>query len=85
VIDVRVTARGLLDDWNLYKSARPREHVFDIQYDKDNLQKWANFLQTSLLWENDEIRIVEACHQFESRLKSFKEKIVIELLTGGSA
>lgn len=83
--DFRAVGQDLLRDWFLYKSAKPREHVFDIQDDKDELQRWANVLQTTLLWEGDENRIAEACHQFESRLTSFKEKIVIELLTGGPA
>ena len=85
MMDIRLQGQDLLRDWHIYKSARPREHVFDIQRDKDDLQRWANLLQVTLLWEADENRIAEACYQFETRLESFKEKIVIELLTGGSA
>ena len=85
VIDFRSHGRELLEEWHLYKSARPKDHIFDIQSDKDDLQKWATLLQNNLLWETSENRIAESCHQFESRLESFKEKIVIELLTGGSA
>lgn len=77
--------QDLLKEWYLYRSARPKAHVVDIQRDKDDLQQWASLLQTTLLWEDDPARIAEACHQFESRLRSFKEKIVVELLTGGSA
>lgn len=77
--------QDLLKEWYLYRSARPKAHVVDIQRDKDDLQQWASFLQTTLLWEDDSTRITEACYQFESRLKIFKEKIVVELLTGGSA
>lgn len=75
----------LLQEWNLYRTARPREHVLDIQGDKDELAKWANHLQFNLMWEQDYDRVAEICYQFESRLTNFKEKIVIELLTGGSA
>lgn len=85
MIDFVSHGQDLLREWYIYRSARPKAHVFDIQRDKDDLQQWASFLQTTLLWENDPIRISEACHQFEARLKSFKEKIVVELLTGGSA
>ena len=84
-MDPRIHSHDLLKEWYLYKSARPRDHVFDIQKDKDELQRWANNLQTLLLWESDLTRIAEACYQFESRFESFKNKIVIELLTGGAA
>lgn len=84
-VDVRSAGQELLKEWYLYKSARPRAHVFDIQRDKDELTQWAGILQTTLLWEADENRIAEACHQFGLRLTTFKEKIVIELLTGGPA
>lgn len=83
--DPRVHGQYLLREWYVYRSARPREHVLDIQRDKDELAKWAQHLQGNLLWEADETVISEACHQFEARLESFKEKIVVELLTGGSA
>jgi alpha/beta superfamily hydrolase len=85
MIDTRSHGQELLKEWYVYRSARPREHVLDIQSDKDNLTRWANNLQTTLLWEADENIIAEACYQFEGRLESFKEKIVVELLTGGSA
>lgn len=85
MIDFRVRGQELLKDWQMYKSARPRDNVFDIQRDKDELQRWANFLQSTLLWESDDNRIAEACYQFEHKLTPFKDKIVIELLTGGSA
>lgn len=76
--------QDLLREWNLYRMARPRDHVLDIQHDKDELAKWANLLQHNLMWEQDYSRVAEVCYQFESRLTTFKNKIVIELLTGGS-
>ena len=85
MIDTRAHGQDLLREWYVYRSARPREHVFDIQSDKDNLTLWANNLQTTLLWESNENVIAESCYQFETRLESFKEKIVVELLTGGAA
>ena len=84
MIDPINHGQDLLKEWNLYKTARPREHVFDIQRDKDELAKWATLLQFNLMWEQDYNRVAEVCHQFESRLTTFKDKIVIELLTGGS-
>lgn len=83
--DYRSKAQSLLEDWYLYRLAKPREHVFDIQRDKDDLQRWAKLLRDTLLWDNNENHMVEACHQFESRLESFKQKIVIEILRGGPA
>jgi len=85
MIDHRVRGQELLKEWQLYKTARPRAHVFDIQKDKEDLARWANLLQTALLWDEDDNRIAENCHQFEHRLESFKEKIVIEILTRGAA
>jgi alpha/beta superfamily hydrolase len=83
--DVKVFGQDLLREWYLYKGARPKEHVLDIQHDKDDLERWAKQLQTNLLWEGDLNTIAECCHQFETRLERFKDKIVIELLTGGAA
>ena len=85
MIDFRVKGQELLQEWQFYKAAKPREHVFDIQHDKDDLSKWATHLQHNLLWESDLEQIAECCHQFENRLEQFKDKIVLELLTGGAA
>lgn len=82
--DVKVLAQDLLREWYLYKNARPKSHVLDIQHDKDDLERWAKQLQTNLLWEGDLNIVAECCYQFESRLGTFKDKIIIELLTGGS-
>jgi hypothetical protein len=83
--DFCVYGAGLLKDWQLYKTARPREQVFDIQSDKDELCKWAHHLHNSLMWDLDANQIAENCYQFESRLLRFKDKIIIEILTNGSA
>lgn len=85
MIDHRTRGQELLKEWQLYKTARPRVHVFDIQTDKDELARWANLLQFALLWDEDDNRIAENCYQFGYRLESFKEKIVIEILTRGAA
>jgi hypothetical protein len=85
MIDCRVRGQELLKEWQLYKTARPREHVFDIQGDKEDLAARADLLQTVVMWDEDETRIEENCLQFESCLAVFKEKIVLELLTRGAA
>lgn len=80
LVDCKTKGQQLLEDWYLYKTAKPKDHVFDIQIEKDNLQKWANLLQTSLLWEDNTNKTAKICYQFENQLTQFKEKIIIELL-----
>jgi len=84
MIDSRVHGQTLLDQWQMYKNARPRDHVFDIQRDKDELNKWAKHLQFCMLWETEN-NIAETCYQFEYRLRQFKDRILIEVLTNGAA
>lgn len=79
-IDSRAKAQILLDDWYEYKSAKPMDHVFDIQEDKDELQQWAYILKQLLVWSDDVKRIADISHIFENKLQKFKEKIIIELL-----
>ncbi len=76
----RAKAQILLDDWYEYKSAKPMDHVFDIQEDKDELQQSAYILKQLLLWSDDLERIADISHIFENKLQQFKEKIIIELL-----
>ena len=85
MFDPVVKARTLLDEWQLCRNAKPRHHVLDIQVDKDQLSKWADHLYKIMMWSDNSNEIAECCYQFESRLKSFKDKIIIELLTNGSA
>ena len=82
--DFKAKGQTLLQEWYFYKSSRPKGHAIDIQTDKDDLQQYANLLQTALLWETNGNKIVKICHQFEYKLTQFKEKVVIELLTNGS-
>jgi hypothetical protein len=81
-----VTKAGLLlDEWYICRNARPRQHVLDIQVDKDEVSKWADHLYKTMMWSSDPNEIAECCYQFESRFNAFKDKILIELLTNGSA
>lgn len=76
-------AESLLTEWELYKTARPRSHVIDIQREKDDLAEWAHHLRFSLMWRDSLTQLAENCHQFESRLAAFKEKVVFEILKSG--
>jgi hypothetical protein len=83
--DPKATARELLNEWNRYKVAKPRNHALDIQYEKDQLSRWAETLRGNMLWSTDLTEITENCYQFQTRLSRFKDNIIIELLTNGSA
>jgi hypothetical protein len=76
-------ARRLLEEWYLCSQAKPKSHAMDIQIDKDNCMIWVHHLSTIKFWGTD-TELAEVCCQLESRLKSLKEKIIIEVLTNGS-
>lgn len=80
----KAKGRLLLDEWQLYKSARPKDHVFDIQLDKDNLQQTAYLLQSAVFWGKNPNKIKELCEIFENKLYNFKEKVIVELLKSGT-
>jgi hypothetical protein len=77
-------AESLIAQWELYKNARPRNDAVNLQIDRDSLSKWATNLHWNLLWGQDTGELAEACHQFETRLATYKDKVVIEILTHGS-
>lgn len=85
MIDVHVRGQRLLEDWQVYKTAKPRTHVLDIQRDKDMLASSALELQSNLLWKDDLTELEKNCQRFETMLTEFKDKIVLELLTNGTA
>ena len=76
-------AEKLLQEWALCQNAKPKKNAVDIQLDKDVIKPWATYLTRQLAW-GDHVELVEACNQFESRLETLKEKIVIEVLKNGS-
>jgi len=84
VNDFNAWGRDLLQEWQAYRSARPRDHVLDIQSLKDQMEHWAQHLSYNLMWESDPVRVAECCYQFDQRLSQYKDKIVVELLRGGS-
>ena len=82
-MDARERASELLAEWLMCKDARPRSKAVDIQLDKDSCQKWAQHLARQYHWGSD-AEIAEACNQLEPRLKSLREKLIIEILTHGT-
>lgn len=80
---VQERAQQLLEEFNLCIRAKPKHNAIDIQLEKDAVSKWAVHLNRQLGW-GTENEIAEACNQLESRLKTLKEKLIIEILTNGS-
>jgi hypothetical protein len=76
-------AEQLLQDWALCQRAKPRKNAVDIQLYKDVIKPWAEYLSRQAAW-GSEIEILEACNQFETRLKELKEKLIIEVLKNGA-
>lgn len=81
MIDWKVRAEELLEEYNLCCRARPHDNAVDIQIEKDSCAKWASHLATQRSWASDH-EIAEACNQFEPRLKRLKEKVIIDILNG---
>jgi hypothetical protein len=74
----------LLEEWALCKNAKPKSDAVNLQIERDALERWAINLSRNINWAPDNVSTYEAIHQFESRLKSYREKIIIEILTHGS-
>lgn len=77
-------AEELLEEWDLCKNARSRSGAIDLQLERDKLSLWAQNLHRNLMWAPDNISTAEMVYQFEWRLKSYKEKAIIEILTNGA-
>lgn len=82
MIDWKSRADDLLAEFELCQRAKPMHDAVNIQLEKDNVARWAHHLNTQRGWGTDN-DIAEACHQLESRLRSLKEKLVMEILTNG--
>lgn len=85
MIEIEIRARALLETWEISRLAKPREHVLDIQLDKDHITLSADLLCKNLLWCKDTNHLTEMCDEFELLLTQFNDKILIELLIGGTA
>jgi len=77
-------ADHLLAQWELCKNARAKRDAVNLQIEKDEIEKWAYNLNWNMLWGSRPEELAEACHQFETRLTNYKDKVVIEILTHGS-
>jgi len=82
-MDYQEHAKNILREWTLCSNSRPKNNAVDIQIEKDACGRWATNLIYNLNWGSN-IELAEACIQFESRLKTLKEKIIIEVLTNGT-
>jgi len=76
-------ANHLIQEWRLCADPRPRTDAVGVRRVKDRCEDSAIPLMTTSMWGSAD-DLSEACHQFESRLKILKEKIVIEVLKNGS-
>ena len=83
-MNIQQRGEQLLEEWVLCKNAKPKSDAVNLQIERDNLEKWAYNLSRNLDWAPDNISTMEAVYQFESRLKSYKEKVIVEILTHGA-
>ena len=83
MIDWRARAEELIAEHDLCARAKAKNNAVDIQIEKDECAKWASHLATQRSWGSD-VEIAEACNQLEPRLKSLREKLIIEILTHGT-
>lgn len=82
-MDYKELSDNLVKEWALCLNAKPKHNAVDIQLDKDRCEEWIMHLMKIRLWGNEN-ELAEACYQVDSRLKTLKEKIVIEVLTNGT-
>jgi hypothetical protein len=83
MIDWKVRADQLLEEFNLCIRAKPRHDAINIQLEKDTVAKFAYHLATQRGWGTDH-EIAEACYQLEPRLTELKKKLIIEILQNGT-
>jgi len=81
-MNVRDRAVEVLNEFYLCYKSKPRHNAISLQLEKDSCEVCAGQLNNLLAWGNDE-QIAEACNELEPRLKSLKEKIIIEVLRHG--
>jgi hypothetical protein len=81
--DWRQRADELIEEFNDCCRAKPRHDAVNFQLEKDRVSKFASHLATQRAWGGD-LEIAEACHQLESRMKTLKEKLIMEILSDGT-
>jgi len=74
----------LLEEWTLCKNAKPKSDAINLQIERDALEHWANYMSRNLSWNPTHNDTAESIYQFESRLNSYREKVIVEILTHGS-
>lgn len=83
MIDWKIRADELIEEFNVCCRAKPKHDAVNVQLEKDSCAKFAYHLSTQRSWGTDR-EIAEACYQLEPRLRKLKEKLVMEILTNGS-
>jgi hypothetical protein len=84
MMDWKVRADELLEEFNLCVKAKPMNNAVDVQLEKDAVAKFAYHLSTQRSWGTDN-DIAEACHNLEPRLNELKKKLVLNILTSNPA
>jgi hypothetical protein len=74
----------LLEDWKACRNARARGDAVNLQLARDELDKWARHVSYNATWSKDPVEMAECCYQMESHLRSYKEKIIMEILQHGT-
>jgi hypothetical protein len=82
-MDYKEYADNLIKEWSLCVDARPRHDAVNIKIEKDQCEEWIIHLMRVRLW-GTENELSEACYQVDWRLKTLKEKIIIEVLQNGA-
>ncbi len=87
VPDFVAWSQSLLEEWSTVRHARPKTNMIssvDLEYAREILDDWAMLLRRYSFDKESNHDLAEACYQFETRLKRYKEKIIIETLTHGT-
>lgn len=87
MIDFHIWSESLLEEWEQVRNCRPKTDLVssvDLECLKTNIDEWAVLLRRYRLDKSDSVGLAETCHQFENRLKKYKERVVIEVLHHGT-
>ena len=77
-------AEELLKEWAMCKHAKPKGDAVALQIERDSLERWAQNMTRNITWAPDDVSTHESVYQFESRLQSYKDKVIIEILKHGT-
>lgn len=86
-LDFSEWAQSLLLEWEMVRKARPKSDLatsVDLECSRESLNEWESLLRRNLFDKQPSRDLAEACYQFESRLKKYKEKVILEALNHGS-